>query len=212
MKSASASGAGLRRKGGILKRIELAAEAKRFAEASGKVAEMAREVGVHDLLRPIRGELRQHVAFSGGGLVLLNPLSFCPRHEGYPCTDVQGTQHARGPADLPRFRAAMHVIHRPATLPASSREVVQGGPAGVLGLFQRGKGRTGDPDGTHIGARRRAPRRDITVLPAEARAGPALVADDERESIAHRAPYLHIGNEVADTVKREIDCWHALAQ
>ncbi len=36
-------------KSDILKRAKLAAEAKRFAEASGKVAEMAREMGVHDL-------------------------------------------------------------------------------------------------------------------------------------------------------------------
>jgi hypothetical protein len=100
----------------------------------------------------------------------------------------------------------------PTELITSSDEVVQGGPACVLGLFQCRERRTSYPDGTHVHPCRRAPGRNIAVLPAEAGAGPALVADDEREAVAHRAPYFHIGDEVADTVEREIDCWCAQAQ
>jgi hypothetical protein len=49
-------------------------------------------------------------------------------------------------------------------------------------------------------------------LATEAWSGSALVTDHDRETIAHRAPYFHVGDEVADTVKHEIDCWCALAQ
>ena len=73
----------------------------------------------------------------------------------------------------------MHVIHRLVELVTPCREVLKGGPAGALGLFQAGKGRTRDPDGTHVGARRRTPGRDITILSAEAGAGPTFVADDK---------------------------------
>lgn len=106
----------------------------------------------------------------------------------------------------------MHVIHRLDELSMPRREVVQGGFTRALGLFQRREGGTGDPDGPHIRACRRTPGRDITCLPTKARAGPALVTDDERETFAHRAPYLHVGNEIADPVEREINRWCALAQ
>ena len=73
----------------------------------------------------------------------------------------------------------MHVIHRLVELPTLCREVLKGGPARALGLFQAGKGRTRDSDGTHVRARRRTPGRDITILSAEAGTGPALETDDE---------------------------------
>jgi hypothetical protein len=97
-------------------------------------------------------------------------------------------------------------------LSTSSREVVQSGFTGVLGLLPRCEGRTGNPDGTHVRARHRAPGGHISGLPTEAGTGPALVADDEREVVARRAPYFHIGDEIADTVKREVDCCCVLAQ
>ena len=106
----------------------------------------------------------------------------------------------------------MHVIHRLSELSTPRRKVVQGRFTGALGLFQCSKGGTCDADGAHIRPRRRTPGRDVTGLPTEAGTGPALVTDDEREAIAHRAPYLHVGNEIADTVKRKVDGWCALAQ
>lgn len=106
----------------------------------------------------------------------------------------------------------MHVIHRLAELSTPPREVIQSGFTGALGLFPCRKGRAGDPDGTHVRARHRTPGRDITCLAAETGAGPALVADDERETAAQPAPYLHVGDEIADTVKRKVDRWCALAQ
>jgi hypothetical protein len=116
------------------------------------------------------------------------------------------------PAGFPRFRVVVHVIHRLRKLSGPRCEVIQSGFTGVLGLFQRGKGRTGDPDRPHIHARHRTPGGNIAGLPTEAGAGPALVADHEREAIAYRAPYFHVGDEIADPVEREIDRWRALAQ
>jgi hypothetical protein len=172
---------------------------------------MACEVGVDGLLRPISCELRQQVAFGGSDLVFVNALLLCRRHRG-PLSHIKGTYHARRWPGLPRFPGAMHVIHRLDELSTPRHEVVQGGFTGALGLFQRREGGAGDPDGPHIRAPHRTPGRDITCLPTKAGAGPALIADDERESIAHRAPYLHVGDEIADTFEREIDRWCALAQ
>jgi hypothetical protein len=106
----------------------------------------------------------------------------------------------------------MHVIHRLWKLSGPPHEVIQSGFARVLGLFQCSKGRTGDPDRTHIHARHRTPRSNIAGLPTEAGPGPALVADHEREAVAYRAPYFHVGDEIADPVEREINRWRALVQ
>jgi len=105
----------------------------------------------------------------------------------------------------------MHVIHRLAEL-STPRKVVEGWSTGTLSLLQCREGGAGNPDRTHICTPHRTPGRHITGLPTETRAGPALVANDEREAIAHRAPYLHVGDEIADTVKRKINRWYALAQ
>lgn len=51
---------------------------------------MAGEVSVYGLLGPIRGELRQHVAFGGGDLVFVNPLTLYRRHRG-PLRHIKGT-------------------------------------------------------------------------------------------------------------------------
>jgi hypothetical protein len=106
----------------------------------------------------------------------------------------------------------MHVIHRLRRLTTPCRQVIQRRLTGSRGLFQCSKRGTGDPDGARIRARHGTPGSDVTSLPAEARTGPALVTDDKRETIACRAPNLHVGNEITDAVECKIDLLRALAQ